>query len=197
MLGEEILKSSNAVVVYFAVLLVLVFLCVYFLQKSSKKAEHAYLGTGTQDSSTPFTSGATMRNLSQEFSSTNQGTYGIVHNEELKELVGSGSERLVNERGMPDFWEISSELGAYRDEQAAAFRGDMAAEQTAQKAGAAAANAAAATGAPPAAAAAAGNAAAAAVKKEYLGNLSPRDVLTMSREEAAMGMPPLQAIAYM
>ena len=173
MWGKEILENANAVVVYFAILLVLVFLVVYHLSKTQRK-EHAqgvYLGTGTTDSTVPFTSGATMRVLGQEFSGTDQGTYGIVHNAELKELVGNkalglSKERLVNERGMPDFWEISSELGAYRDEQAAAFRKDMAAE-------------------------------AAAPKTERLGNLSPAQDIVLSEQEKLLYSVPATAYGMM
>jgi len=42
--------------------------------------------------------------------------------------VGLGTESLVNNRGEPDFWEISGELGAYRSGQTAGFRQDMASE---------------------------------------------------------------------
>jgi hypothetical protein len=104
----------------------------------SGKRNEKFLGSGVPDA--VFTSGATMRRLGQEFGGTNQGTYGIVHNAELVELIPGaaggncqqtctpstsmdtiygvvGTERLVNERGEPDFWEISSELNSYRNKR--------------------------------------------------------------------------------
>jgi len=108
---------------------------VWNLPAQAAKTERL-IGSGVVDQ--VFTSGATMRRLGQEFSGTNQGEYSIVHNAELKELlpgVTNGRERLVSERGEPDFWEISGELDAYRT------------RQSAQMSQAAAANAAAAAAA--------------------------------------------------
>ncbi len=135
----EAAKNPNVVVVYFAVLLVLVILCLYLC--TSKKSE-GFLGNGTVMSAAPYTSGATMRRLGQDFSSTNQGEYTTVHNDEIKELVpgiisgppahamAAKKERLVNERGFPDFWEIGSELSAYKDQQAAGMQSDVASGNT-------------------------------------------------------------------
>lgn len=129
--AEELLKNPNAVVFYFAVLLVLVFLCVYHLRLLSKGKEHL-IGSGITEAAAPFTSGATMRRLAQNFSSTNQGEQTTVYNAEIKELVPDAvgkKERLVNERGEPDFWEISRELGAYKDSQTAGMAADAAAKK--------------------------------------------------------------------
>jgi len=113
-----------------------------------KNKSEGLLGSGVVDQ--VFTSGATIRRLGQDFSSTNQGPYTIVHNADLKELVpgvvpsaSSDVERLVNERGEPDFWEISSELDAYRSSQTAGMAADAAAQaSTASSSSAAAAPAA-------------------------------------------------------
>jgi hypothetical protein len=133
-------------VIYFATLLVLVLLLVWVCR--GRKQSEKFLGSGVPDA--VFTSGATMRRLGQEFGSTNQGTYGIVHNAELTELIPgaaggncqqtctpsvsmdtiygvTGTERLVNERGEPDFWEISSELNSYRHKANAPYRAAVAA----------------------------------------------------------------------
>lgn len=121
--ADDLLKNSVVVVCYFAVLLVLLLVIVWSLKKKNENL----IGSGVQDQ--VFTAGATIRRLGQEFSGTNQGDYTIVHNDELKELmpgVVSGKERLVNERGEPDFWEISSELNAYKDSQVAPMSADAA-----------------------------------------------------------------------
>jgi hypothetical protein len=124
--SDDILASSTAKVVYFGVLILLMFLLVWQMRGMSSKTERL-IGSGIQDQ--VFTSGATQRRLGQEFSSTNQGDYTIVHNDELKELVPGiipkKAERLVNDRGNgPDFWEISSELDAYKQSQVAPMQQD-------------------------------------------------------------------------
>jgi hypothetical protein len=140
---DKAIKNPYVVAFYFALLLVLVVLCLYWCKAG--KSER-FLGDGTVMSAAPYTSGATMRRLGQDFSSTNQGEYTTVHNDELKELVpglikgpapavaaavaAKKKERLVNERGFPDFWEISNDLSAYKDETAAGFQADVAAGNT-------------------------------------------------------------------
>jgi hypothetical protein len=115
---RKLVSSSTVVAVYFAVLILIIFMIMWSLSSMNKKTENL-IGSGIQDQ--VFTSGATIRRLGQEFTGTNQGEYTIVHNDELKELipgvVAGKRERLVNERGMPDFWEISSELNAYKESQ--------------------------------------------------------------------------------
>jgi hypothetical protein len=126
--ASNLLQSHLITVVYFAVLLVLLLLIVWSLRNKKENL----IGSGVQDQ--VFTAGATIRRLGQEFSGTNQGEYTIVHNDELKELVpGSvGKERLVSERGEPDFWEISSELNAYKDSQVAPMAADAGKEYLAR-----------------------------------------------------------------
>jgi hypothetical protein len=127
--ADQILASKLTTVVYFAVLLVLVFLILWQMRSVNKKTE-GLIGSGIEDQ--VFTSGATMRRLAQEFTGTNQGEYTIVHNDELKELIPgvipSKKERLVNERGEPDFWEISSELNAYKESQVQPLAAEAAAQ---------------------------------------------------------------------
>jgi hypothetical protein len=84
-----------------------------------------YVGAGTISPAYYYTSGATQRRLGQEFSSTDQGAYTTVHNDELKELFPNIVEKhpLMVESLMPDrdpgpqFWEISSQLDAYQNSQ--------------------------------------------------------------------------------
>jgi hypothetical protein len=130
------IKSDPTHYVSQAVILVLLLVILYkvWYLSSSVKTTERLIGSGVVDQ--VFTSGATMRRLGQEFSGTNQGEYSIVHNDELKELLPSvaratSKERLVSERGEPDFWEISGELDAYRSRQASQMSADAAADAAA------------------------------------------------------------------
>jgi hypothetical protein len=151
-LNQLIVDPHNRTL-YFAVLLVVVLLLVWLIYNKNCGSER-FLGDGTVMSAAPYTSGATMRRLGQDFSSTNQGEYTTVHNDELKELVPGlikgpsvssaavpavakaaaanmpKKEWLVNERGFPDFWEIGSELSAYKDDVSAGFQSDVASGNT-------------------------------------------------------------------
>jgi hypothetical protein len=132
--ASKLLSNPLTTVVYFALLILIVILILWQLRSATSTAE-GLIGSGVQDQ--VFTSGATIRRLGQEFGSTNQGEYTVVHNDELKELVPGiipkkGSmERLVNERGEPDFWEISSELNAYKESQVAPMTAEAAANAAA------------------------------------------------------------------
>jgi hypothetical protein len=111
-----------------------VLLCLYHLHKLSLAKEHyTGVGLGHGGGYDGATSGATMRTLAQEFSGTNQEDRSIISNAEVAMLdptlstvarpvnifaPESRGERLVNERGEPDFWEIGSELSAYKASQA-------------------------------------------------------------------------------
>jgi hypothetical protein len=132
--ASKLLESRSTVVVYFAILIVLVFLILWQMRSMNSKTE-GLIGSGIQDQ--VFTSGATIRRLGQEFTGTNQGEYTIVHNDELKELlpgvIPSKKERLVNERGEPDFWEISSELDAYKESQVAPMTAEAQADASGSK----------------------------------------------------------------
>lgn len=139
-LWEDCVSSPMTTCVYFACVLLLLVLCVYHLNKLSGKQEHyTGVGLGHGGGYGGETSGATQRTLSQEFSGTNQQDRSIISNAEIAQVdptlssVGravdifsgdNGSERLVNERGEPDFWEIGSELAAYKAAQAPGMRAD-------------------------------------------------------------------------
>jgi hypothetical protein len=132
---KNVQESPSVVCVYFACLLVLIVLCVYHLNKLSKGKEHyTGVGLGHGGGYDGATSGATQRTLAQEFSGTNQEDRSIISNAEVANLdpvlsqvgrpvdifsptVLARNERLVNERGEPDFWEIGSELAAYKQSQ--------------------------------------------------------------------------------
>lgn len=127
-------ESPATVCVYFGVVLLLLVLCVYHLNKLTASKNEGYTGVGLGHGGgyEGATSGATMRTLGQEFSGTNQQDRSIISNAEIAQLdpglseVGRAvdifgsdptQESLVNGRGEPDFWEISSELGAYKASQ--------------------------------------------------------------------------------
>lgn len=124
--AESVMRSDTNRLVYFAVLLALLLLIVYHLRQASA-GEHMstiYQGTGLG------TSGQTSRVLDQQFSSSNQDTgrnstltghvaqaSGGLASEVGFIPSGTGSEGLVNGGGYPDFWEINSELDAYKRKQ--------------------------------------------------------------------------------
>ena len=128
-------ESPATVCVYFGLVLLLLVLCVYHLNKLTAAKEHyTGVGLGHGGGYEGATSGATQRTLAQEFSGTNQQDRSILSNAEIAQLdpglseVGRAvdifgsdvsQERLVNERGEPDFWEIGSELSAYKSSQVA------------------------------------------------------------------------------
>lgn len=129
-------ESPATVCIYSGLVLLLLVLCVYHLNKLSggKKLEHyTGVGLGHGGGYDGATSGATQRTLAQEFSGTNQQDRSIISNAEIAQITGlsevgravdifadvSPQERLVNERGEPDFWEIGSELSAYKQSQVA------------------------------------------------------------------------------
>lgn len=94
------------------------------------KKEH-YLGDGTVQTNVPFTSGATMRVLSQLPTATDQSEREWVSNAEIKELIpgivsapSGKKERLVSLRADPNFFEIGDELAAYQSDQTAGLRQD-------------------------------------------------------------------------
>lgn len=108
--SAKLLNNHSLKIVYFAVLLYLLFLVVWYLSYLSVSSEKL---EGNQI----YTAGANMRMLGQEFTSTNQGENTIVYNDELRNWNDYKKERLVNQRGEPDFWEINNTLNAYKEEQ--------------------------------------------------------------------------------
>lgn len=138
---DDCVNSPMTLCVYFGCVLLLLLLCVYHLNKLSGKQEH-YTGAGLGHGGgySGQTSGSTVRTLGQEFSATNQQDRSVISNAEIAQfdpslshvgravdIFGDASEHLVNGRGDPQFWEISSELGRYKDEQRTGMRQDAAA----------------------------------------------------------------------
>jgi len=133
---EELAKQFDKAWVKAFVLIVVILVVVHWLlmivMKLTKKTER-YLGDGTVQTNTPFTSGATMRVLSQLPTATNQSDREWISNSEIKELipgvVSSGSkERLVSVRADPNFLEIGDELAAYQSDSSAGLRQDAASD---------------------------------------------------------------------
>lgn len=132
---EDIADQLNKAWVKAFVLVVCILMVVHWLlmimMKLTKK-EH-YLGDGTVQTNTPFTSGATMRVLSQLPTATNQADREWISNSEIKELIpgvvsSGGKERLVSVRADPNFFEIGDELAAYQSDSSAGLRRDAASD---------------------------------------------------------------------
>ncbi len=137
-------ESPVTVCVYFGLVLLLLVLCVYHLNKLTAKKEH-YVGFGMGHGGNygALAGGPTIRHA-QELSATNQQDYSIISNADVAQLVpdlssvgravdifadvGRDQERLVNGRGEPDFWEIGSELSSYKQSQTAPMRQEAAAK---------------------------------------------------------------------
>jgi hypothetical protein len=124
----EIAANPTYVAVYFAILLVLVILILFTLRNARKERMNNYgvAGGGIQDRVN--TSGASQR-FAQDFGQPGQGVHATPYNADIMAVAGAiapqagPKERLVNQAGYPDFWEITSELGTYRDEEVDAYRG--------------------------------------------------------------------------
>jgi hypothetical protein len=129
-------ESPATVCVYFGLVLLLLVLCVFHLNKLTAAKEHyTGVGLGHGGGYAGAVSGASMRTLAQEFSGTNQQDRSIISNAEIAQLdptlsevgrpvdifaaavAAAKQEDLVNGRGEPDFWEIGSELSAYKTSQ--------------------------------------------------------------------------------
>jgi len=142
---SDMVSNPTYVGIYFAVLMILLVMIVFYLRSSRKErmTNYGVAGGGIQDQ--VFTAGASQR-FAQDFSQPGQGVHATPYNQDIMAVAGAvmpaSKERLVNGGGYPDFWEITSELGAYRDEQVDSYRG-------AQKGGAAPQAAAAAAGVGP------------------------------------------------
>jgi len=142
--AKTCIDSSVAQCLYFATVLVLLVLTVFYLKSLAEPeaAEHLTrypLGTAP-GSMGAFTSGASQRHV-QTLSGTNQEERqtpltidvaevapGVSHTGRPVDLF-SESEHLVNNRGEPDFWTIGSELGAYKRSQSPGMRSDAAAKK--------------------------------------------------------------------
>lgn len=128
--AKELVSNPTFVVV--ATVFVIAALCI-ILWVVLTRIPHRERLIGTGISDIVFTSGATQRRLGTEFSEPSQGEYTTPMLADIKELIPgvvpakAFNERLVSERAEPNFWEIGSELEAYRDQQASGFRADIAA----------------------------------------------------------------------
>jgi hypothetical protein len=127
------------------VVVLLLLVIVWHLKRidgNTKKSEHyTGVGLGHGGGYSGQTSGASMRTLAQEFSGTNQQDRVTLSNAEVAQIAPDLSsvgrpvdiyaappERLVNERGEPDFWEIGNELAAYKQAQTAPMQQEAAAK---------------------------------------------------------------------
>lgn len=137
-------SPMNKCIVMALIILLLLFVVYHLnnIDKSTKKAEHyTGVGLGHGGGYSGQTSGATLRTIAQEFSGTNQMDRQTLSNAEVAsiapdlssvgrpvDIYAAPPERLVNERGEPDFWEIGNELAAYKQSQVAPMRSEAAAK---------------------------------------------------------------------
>lgn len=130
---KEQLKSPLVKGLYGLIVVVLLVMIVYHLR--AKSTEHAVgSGLGAGGGYFGVTSGATIRNVGTEFSGTNQQERQSILTADAAELglsqVGKpvdiwsnrADESLVGDRSGPNFWEIGSELAAYKRSQAPGLR---------------------------------------------------------------------------
>lgn len=80
--------TSNLIVQ--SIILIILILIIFKLSRVENYVDAddttlKYMGRGLDGNTAAFTSGATMRRLAQEFSSTNQGQYMTIHNAEIKD----------------------------------------------------------------------------------------------------------------
>jgi hypothetical protein len=120
-MSSEFQKQVDPVITSFpmrlVVAVVVVIIILMFVAKLFNMGAERFTGSGVQDR--VFTSGATMRVLSQSLSATNQEDRQTISNSEIKEAIpgilkGDGGERLVGDRADPNFFEIGDELAAYQ-----------------------------------------------------------------------------------
>lgn len=143
-LFDKCLNSSRTKCLYFGAILVLLVLVVFLLSGFGKKERLVGEGLGVLGNTGGQTSGATQRHAT-ELTATNQQDRTTVLTADVAELAPGLSqvgravdiyyepemkpERLVNERGEPDFWEIGSTLDAYRRSQVSGMAADAAAKR--------------------------------------------------------------------
>lgn len=129
-MGDTIEKVGKVLDTVWWKIVVTVVLIIIVVMWLMPKKEH-YLGDGTVQTNVPFTSGATMRVLSQLPTATDQSEREWVSNAEIKELIpgivsgpSGKKERLVSVRADPNFFEIGDELAAYQSDQSTGLRQD-------------------------------------------------------------------------
>lgn len=75
--------------VYWGAIIILVFLIVYYLKNLSQKSENLVPGSNL------YTSGATMRVVGTQFTSTDQGSDNLEYNDQLKSWNNPGAEQFT------------------------------------------------------------------------------------------------------
>jgi len=131
----KVLESKPTRVIYFAVLLLAVLLILGMMASATMKSSEHLIGVGSGLTEQSLFSGPTIRRLGQEFTSTNQGDSTTVYIPDVLEtvpgvLTAPSSERLVNDREPPVFYDIGDELGAYQSDAGTAMKQDVAAGKT-------------------------------------------------------------------
>lgn len=112
--ADGLLANKNLVVLYFAILIVLVFMVVWYLKLSAKSSSEHYYGYGMPDSYQVLASGPDVR--FQQFTGTNQGETPV-NMATVKQMYPGllkPKERLTSMREPPVFNDISQTLGAYQ-----------------------------------------------------------------------------------
>ena len=140
---DELVGNTNVQFLYYATVLVLLVLMVFYLKElcdggASEHLTRYPLGTSA-GAMGAFTSGASQRHtqlLSDTSQENRQTPLTIDVAEQDPSLSGTGrpvdlfgSEHLVSNRGEPDFWTVGSELGAYKRRQVPGMRSDAAAKE--------------------------------------------------------------------
>ena len=112
--AQGLLENKGLVLLYFAILLVLIFLAVWYLRSCTVKSEH-YYGYGMPDTYQVLAAGPDVR--FQELTGTNQGSTPInmaTVKQMYPGIIKSNGERLTSMRESPVFNEISQTLGEYQ-----------------------------------------------------------------------------------
>lgn len=107
----KILDNSTVQVVYYAILIIALFMMVYYLKNLSSKQEDI-IGSGLVYSTGAITSGATQRFATYP-TSTDMGA-APTYNADLRHPSKLKSEFLTATREPPVFWDISQTLGEYQ-----------------------------------------------------------------------------------
>ena len=124
------LMTDQMVCLYFAAVLLLLLLIIMQLWKVGYfMSENMTSGVRGASAFTVLAPGVGSRGINQEFSGSNQGDTHGVNDPGIAHIAAqeaAHNEWLVSGRGEPDFWEITSELGAYKRSLAAAPGGPVA-----------------------------------------------------------------------
>lgn len=113
--AQSLLENKGLVLVYFAVLILLVFLIVWYLRCQAETKTEKYYGYGMPDTYQVLASGPNVR--FQELTGTNQGSTPInmaTVKQMYPNIVKPQGERLTAMREAPVFYDISQTLGEYQ-----------------------------------------------------------------------------------